>query len=110
MVFIFALMFSVVVLIGCAFAVYVVQQRKALRMQSAFNDQTLSRIAAIERWAGPFAEFSGDMNKRLIFLETDNVDLSKKPERDDEDPFTGSRSWTAQAAAAERGAGVRLSA
>lgn len=109
--------YCIVILIGCVLLWHIFKHRELLRVQSVVNDQLMSRLAELEKrnlsfdsWAGSFSEFSGDMNKRLVSLETDNKDLTAKPPRDDEDPFTGSRSWTAQAAAAERGAGVRLSA
>lgn len=101
----------------CVLAWYLCKHGELLVNQARLNNQLLARIEAIEsrnavmdRWAGSFGEFAGDMNKRLVSLETDNKDLTSKPQRDDEDPFTNSRSWTAQAAAAERGARVGMNA
>lgn len=50
---------------------------------------------------------SQDFNKRLIQLETDNKVIPPPKRDEDDDPLNGPRSWTAQAAAAERAAGVR---
>lgn len=91
------------------------------------------KIAKLERWAAayvPFAESalknqesriqadlkplrdfvisgSQDFNKRLIQLETENKVIPPSKRDEDDDPFNGPRSWTSQAAAAERAAGVR---
>ncbi len=47
-----------------------------------------------------------EFNKRLVDVETDKQ-ITVKPRSDEDDPFSGASSWSAQMAAAERGTGVR---
>ena len=49
------------------------------------------------------AKLCSELSKRLVDLETENKITPPKKRDDDDDPFVGSRSWAAQAAAAERG-------
>lgn len=76
-------------------------------MESALKSQE-SRIQADMK---PLRDFilkgSQDFNKRLIQLETENKIITPPKRDEDDDPFNGPRSWTSQAAAAERAAGVR---
>lgn len=74
------------------------------------------RVKVMEVWAASWVAFQeniakqndtkiDDVNKRLISIETENKN-TPPAKREDDDPFTGSRSWSAQAAAASRGLGV----
>lgn len=76
-----------------------------------------SSIASLQSWAASWVAFHeklakdcdgkiDELSKRLIQLETENKEITPK-KRDDDDPYEGARSWNAQAAAAERGFGVR---
>lgn len=69
------------------------------------------RISGIETSLSSFRESTllarEDMNKRLISLETENK-IPAPRRRDEDDPLSGPRSWSAQAAAASRGEGVEL--
>lgn len=50
------------------------------------------------------------ISERLISLETENKTTAPVKKDEDDDPYAGARSWSAQAANAERGAGVRSNA
>lgn len=105
--------------------------------QQVTGDRELGvRIAAMEEWAKSYAAFHerasrqqsdhvgalefninslreatiarfDGLNKRLVSIETENKEVVLKKRDEDDDPFAGPRSWAAQAAAAERGSGVR---
>lgn len=83
------------------------------------NEQILVRLTSIDRWAGAFVAHSDkrsidietrteSLNKRLAALETENRPTKIPKAEESDDPFSGPRSWAAQAAAAERGEGVRV--
>lgn len=59
-------------------------------------------VAASENFTLRFDE----LNSRLVDLETENKTTAPVKREEDEDPFSGSRSWSAQAAAASRGSGA----
>lgn len=86
------------------------------RSESICSDLDL-RISKLKAWSDSFVALHehisrqesarvDEINVRLVNLETENKPIvPEKP--DDDDPFAGPRSWAAQAAAAERGSGVR---
>lgn len=87
--------------------------------QATFNADVETRTASLKAWADSYSAFYehasrlqservDDLNKRLIQIETENKTITPEKKDEDEDPFNGPRSWAAQAAAAERGAGVRV--
>lgn len=74
-----------------------------------------ARLKTLEAWAASWVAFQesvskqqsarvDDLNKRLVDIETENKITAPVKRDDDDDPFGGPRSWSAQAAAAERGA------
>lgn len=78
----------------------------ALQSAARADLEAKKNIEALQAWANSHAQFAADLNKRLVTLETENKDIVPK-KKDNDDPYSGPRSWSAQAAAAERAAGVR---
>ncbi len=105
----------------------VVQLRRGVAVTSKRIDHILARLVEVESkamglqsWASSWVSFHENLakrndgeidklNKRLIELETENKNTPPQ-KSDDDDPYGGPRSWSAQAAAAERGLGVRSDA
>lgn len=81
-------------------------------------DQIDASLKALQSWSASFVAFhenvsrqysnrTDDINRRLIQLETQNKTLDPVKKEDD-DPYSGPRSWAAQSAAASRGLGVEI--
>lgn len=88
---------------------YVRQLWNAEKQRNLAMDQLLKRLTPLERWSSAFAQFGEDLSKRVIAIEISNKGLTAlRPKEDEEDPFSGPRSWQAQAAAAERAEGVSI--
>jgi hypothetical protein len=109
---------SILFIGSCVIAWCVYELRSGQSLANKKAEDSLNRIVSMERWAKSWLEFQehlskaqstrcDDLNSRLIQLETENKNIPPV-KREDEDPFTGSRSWAAQVAAAERGEGVRI--
>lgn len=95
---------------SCFVTIYVRQLR-------SYGSAMESRIASLKAWADSYVAFHADASKqqstrfedlnfRLIQIETENKPTAPVKNNEDDDPFSGARSWTSQAAAASRGAGV----